>query len=156
VTHSNARRLTSQDAVLHKPSVASLNTRTRNPDALLTLPEFIREAIPDTVDRARDPETLLSLPEFVRENPPPAHESANNLIGTSTSKLKKPFKPSRSRSLSAPPLSFAWFLPGSTSNPRTPSPLSESKSTTSAQSGGNGRNSPLRGALQLTCGCVEY
>ncbi|KAF8478314.1 HECT-like ubiquitin-conjugating enzyme-binding-domain-containing protein [Gautieria morchelliformis] len=152
VTHSNAGRLTSQDAVLHKHSIASLNTRTRNPDALLTLPEFIREAIPDTVDQARDPETLLSLPEFVREKPPPgssAHESGNNLIGTSTAKLKKPFKPPRSRSLSAPPLSLAWLLPGSTVNSRTPSPLSESKSTTSGQSGGNGRNSPLRAGLDV-------
>ncbi|KAF8591361.1 hypothetical protein K439DRAFT_1327342, partial [Ramaria rubella] len=131
VSHSGARRLTSQDAILHKSaSSTSLGTKTRNPDALLTLPEFIREAIPDTVEQARDPEALLTLPEFVLEAPPPpsTSEPATNLVLTSGSKfLKKPFKPSRSRSLSAPPLALARLISNSTSNFRTPSPLAESK-----------------------------
>ena len=95
ITHSNAGRLTSQDAVLHKTPVTSINMRPRNPDALLTLPDFIREAIPDTVEQARDPEMMLTLPEFVREPPPSLIvELGNNGVGMAASKfMKKPLKP---------------------------------------------------------------
>ena len=72
VNHGSSRRLTSQDAVFHHD-----RAELRNPDAMLTLPEFIRERIPDDClkqmehQQFRDPDALLSLPEFVKEPPPP-------------------------------------------------------------------------------------
>ena len=87
---------------------------------------------------------MLTLPEFVREPPPSSIiESGHNGVGVAAPKfMKKPPKPSRNRSLSAPPLSLAWLFPNPT---RTPSPLSEPKPNATAQSGANGRSSPLRG-----------
>lgn len=46
----------------------------KDPEALLTLPEFIKEAIPQQIqesqerDRLEDPNALLTLPEFVKES----------------------------------------------------------------------------------------
>ncbi|KAJ7754562.1 HECT-like ubiquitin-conjugating enzyme-binding-domain-containing protein [Mycena metata] len=97
--YSDSRRLHGQDAVL-QPS------RTKNPEAMLTLPEFIREAVPSDV-QLEDPKAMLTLPEFVKEmlpphvnkSPPPAPLSA----------IRK--KPIRTRSMSAPSLS--WLRPSS-------------------------------------------
>ena len=64
--HSDAGRLHSQEAVLAKK-------RTKDPDAMLSLPEFIREGVPEGVQlkmQMEDPKALLSLPEFVREPVP--------------------------------------------------------------------------------------
>jgi hypothetical protein len=61
-SHSDAGRLHDQDATL------TVGPRVKDPEALLTLPEFIREAIPSTQTRLEDPNALLSLPEFVRES----------------------------------------------------------------------------------------
>ena len=47
--------------------------RTKDPDAMLSLPEFIREGVPEGVQlkmQMEDPKALLSLPEFVREPVP--------------------------------------------------------------------------------------
>ena len=82
--HSSAGRLHSQDATLH------LGPRERDPEALITLPDFLREPIPRT-----DPAAMLSLPEFVRELPPKEWLEKNNTVVE------------RKRSLSAPPL--AWL-----------------------------------------------
>ncbi|KAJ7126164.1 HECT-like ubiquitin-conjugating enzyme-binding-domain-containing protein [Mycena epipterygia] len=90
--YSDAGRFHGQDAVLH-------STRTKNPEAMLTLPEFIRESVPDTV-RLEDPKAMLTLPEFVKETPPPH-------VHTSTapaSAIRK--KSSRHRSVSAPSMSW--------------------------------------------------
>ncbi|CAK5261895.1 unnamed protein product [Mycena citricolor] len=98
--YSDAGRFHQQDAVLNpNPS------RMKNPEAMLSLPEFIREAIPDSV-RLNDPKALLSLPEFVRENPPPHIMQAS---APPASAVRK--KPIRHRSLSAPSLS--WLRPSS-------------------------------------------
>ncbi|KAI0631343.1 HECT-like ubiquitin-conjugating enzyme-binding-domain-containing protein [Trametes polyzona] len=111
VRHSDAGRLHSQDAVLPK-------TKTRDPEAMLSLPEFIREGVPEGVQlkmQMEDPKALLSLPEFVRE-PVPEHLSQPSPRPPPLSR-KKSFKGMRSRSMSAPPL--AWLLP---SSPRSSSP----------------------------------
>ncbi|KAJ6588703.1 HECT-like ubiquitin-conjugating enzyme-binding-domain-containing protein [Mycena capillaripes] len=92
--YSDARRLHGQDAVLQP-------TRTKNPEAMLTLPEFIREAVPHSV-RLEDPKALLTLPEFVREAPPPHIQSPPPTAPASA--IRK--KPIRHRSMSAPSLSW--------------------------------------------------
>ncbi|KAH9888116.1 HECT-like ubiquitin-conjugating enzyme-binding-domain-containing protein [Cubamyces lactineus] len=113
--HSDAGRLHSQDAVLPK-------SRTKDPEAMLTLPEFIREGVPEAVQlkmQMDDSKALLSLPEFVRE-PLPEHLSQPTPRPPPISR-KKSFKGMRSRSMSAPPL--AWLLPSSSSSsPRATSP----------------------------------
>ncbi|KAJ7640786.1 HECT-like ubiquitin-conjugating enzyme-binding-domain-containing protein [Mycena polygramma] len=93
--YSDARRLHGQDAVLQP-------TRTKNPEAMLTLPEFIREAVPRTV--LEDPKALLTLPEFVKEAPPPNIKQSSPPSTPPVSAIRK--KPIRHRSLSAPSLSW--------------------------------------------------
>ncbi|KAJ7742710.1 HECT-like ubiquitin-conjugating enzyme-binding-domain-containing protein [Mycena maculata] len=108
--YSDAGRFHGQDAVLQP-------TRTKNPEAMLTLPEFIREAVPDTVVR-NDPQAMLTLPEFVRDMPhPPPPPTAP------ASAIRK--KPVRSRSMSAPSLSW---LRSSASRSALKSELSNSSS----------------------------
>ncbi|KAI0718753.1 HECT-like ubiquitin-conjugating enzyme-binding-domain-containing protein [Cerioporus squamosus] len=109
--HSDAGRLHAQDAVLPKK-------RTKNPDAMLSLPEFIREGVPDGMQlkmQMEDPKALLSLPDFIRE---PVPERLQGPPSASLSR-KKSFKGLRSRSMSAPPL--AWLL-SSSSTSRSGSP----------------------------------
>ncbi|KAH9852331.1 HECT-like ubiquitin-conjugating enzyme-binding-domain-containing protein [Lenzites betulinus] len=111
VRHSDAGRLHSQDAVLVKNKV-------KDPEAMLSLPEFIREGVPDGMQlkmQMEDPKALLSLPEFVREPVPTRLEEPSPLPPPLS--RKKSFKGMRSRSMSAPPL--AWLLP---SSPRSSSP----------------------------------
>ncbi|KAF8800567.1 hypothetical protein BYT27DRAFT_7199686 [Phlegmacium glaucopus] len=95
VRHSEAGRIHGQDAVLQE--------KVKDPEALLTLPEFMREPPPES-ERQKDSNALLTLPEFVKE-PIPAH------IFHSYSEKEKgkssDTKSKRDRSLSAPPL--AWF-----------------------------------------------
>ncbi|KAI0676256.1 HECT-like ubiquitin-conjugating enzyme-binding-domain-containing protein [Trametes maxima] len=119
--HSDAGRLHSQDAVLPK-------TRTKDPEAMLTLPEFIREGVPEGMQlkmQMQDSQALLSLPEFVRE-PMPEHLKQAAPLPPPLSR-KKSFKGMRSRSMSAPPL--AWLLPSSprSSSPGTPPEAKDAK-----------------------------
>ncbi|KAI0370636.1 hypothetical protein BV20DRAFT_966594 [Pilatotrama ljubarskyi] len=121
VRHSDAGRLHSQDAVLPM-------TRTKDPDAMLSLPEFIREGVPEAVQlkmQMEDPKALLSLPEFVRE-PVPEHLAQPTARPPPLSR-KKSLKGMRSRSMSAPPL--AWLLPSSprAASPSTPPEVKEMK-----------------------------
>ncbi|KXN92166.1 E3 ubiquitin-protein ligase E3D [Leucoagaricus sp. SymC.cos] len=112
--HSSSRRIHDQDA-MPQP-------RTKDPNALLTLPEFIREAVPPEMIKS-DPRALLSLPEFVKEPPPqhlvPSEEEQD--VKPPSSHASKLLKKSRNRSSSAPPLS--WLRPssskGSTSRPKS-------------------------------------
>ncbi|THH01464.1 hypothetical protein EW026_g1221 [Hermanssonia centrifuga] len=77
--HSDAGRLHSQDAVFLAPvrtrSQPQLASELQDPHALLTLPEFIREGIPEPVEERMeaelDPEALLTLPEFIKQYPQP-------------------------------------------------------------------------------------
>ncbi|EJC97639.1 uncharacterized protein FOMMEDRAFT_115176 [Fomitiporia mediterranea MF3/22] len=126
LSHSNSRRIDSQDATFQSDQVKS-------DDALLTLPEFIREKVPEELQQEleRDPEALLTLSEIVKEPPPAkapkASPSSENLKGS-----KKHFKvltTKRNRSLSAPPLS--WLIP---SLSRTPSSSRLSQSTNDSSS----------------------
>ncbi|KAF9450605.1 hypothetical protein P691DRAFT_810009 [Macrolepiota fuliginosa MF-IS2] len=114
--HSSSRRIHDQDA--------TLQPRTKDPNALLTLPEFIREAVPPEMVKS-DPRALLTLPEFVKE-PPPAHlvpedEEEGPEPETSLSPVSKLMRKNRNRSSSAPPLS--WLRPssskGSNSRPKS-------------------------------------
>ncbi|TBU28039.1 HECT-like ubiquitin-conjugating enzyme-binding-domain-containing protein [Dichomitus squalens] len=109
--HSDAGRLHSQEAVLAKK-------KFKDPDAMLTLPEFIREGVPQEVQlqmQINDARAMLSLPEFVRE-PVPEHIQPAAPPPTPISR-RKSFRQLRSRSLSAPPL--AWLL---NQSPRSSSP----------------------------------
>lgn len=114
--HSDAGRLHSQDAVLSPPG--SAQHREKDPDAMLSLPEFIREAIPEPMElkmQMEDPRALLSLPEFVKE---PVPKSMVSPLPRRTRSMKG----MRSRSLSAPPL--AWLLASRPSSPSSTSPSS--------------------------------
>ncbi|KAJ7037956.1 HECT-like ubiquitin-conjugating enzyme-binding-domain-containing protein [Mycena alexandri] len=97
--YSDSRRLHGQDAVLQP-------TRMKNPEAMLTLPEFMREAIPHDV-QLEDPKAMLTLPEFVKEMPPP-HVKLSPPTAPRSAIRKKPI---RTRSMSAPSLS--WLRPSS-------------------------------------------
>ncbi|KAJ3746783.1 HECT-like ubiquitin-conjugating enzyme-binding-domain-containing protein [Lentinula detonsa] len=104
--HSNAGRLHDQDASLQK--------KTKDPDAMLSLPEFIREAVPSDSLKIHNPKTLLTLPEFIKEAPPLHMISSRSTSALPTStpsggalaRLKSKTK-NRDRSMSAPPL--AWL-----------------------------------------------
>ncbi|KAF9038366.1 hypothetical protein BDZ89DRAFT_1061342 [Hymenopellis radicata] len=106
--HSNSGRLHSQDAVLQP--------KTKDPNAMLTLPEFIRESIPDML-RSQDPTTMMTLPEFVKHVPPPdliappisASASLPPVAAGGTLKRLTAKKKNRDRSMSAPSLS--WLRP---------------------------------------------
>lgn len=123
---SGVGRLHDQDAVLN-PS------RTKDPEALLSLPEFIRETVPVGMQQA-DPETILTLPEFIKEPlppdvnvPPPVHSAVT------TTKRR------RSRSMSAPSLS--WIF-GAASKAPSPGP-SEKKSHKNRRPGTSGDSTSL-------------
>ncbi|KAF5389621.1 hypothetical protein D9757_004143 [Collybiopsis confluens] len=105
--HSSARRLHDQDASLEK--------KPKDPKAMLSLPEFIREAIPSDSLNVHHPQALLTLPEFIKEVPPPpimaSRSPGSSSIKTSISggalaRLRSKTK-NRDRSMSAPPL--AWL-----------------------------------------------
>lgn len=120
--HSDAGRFHDQDAELHP--------RIKDPEALLSLPEFIRESVPPESIR-KDPYAMLTLPEFVKE-PPPTH-----LVPTFTphpipsiSRIKSK---NRSRSMSAP--SMSWFRPSSRSGHQSPNNKSTQVSPRPSESG---------------------
>ncbi|KAG6840736.1 hypothetical protein C0991_004754 [Blastosporella zonata] len=125
--HSSSGRLHGQDAVLQP--------RTKDPHALLTLPEFMREAVPASVIRA-DPQAMLTLPEFVREPPPaPPEERDSEMLDVTSHKYKKSL---RHRSLSAP--SLAWLR---SSSSKTGSSSSSNSTASHTRSKSRGANSNL-------------
>ncbi|KAI0036116.1 HECT-like ubiquitin-conjugating enzyme-binding-domain-containing protein [Vararia minispora EC-137] len=102
--HSGAGRMTAQDAVF------TAGERARDPEALLTLPEFIRESVPRSAppenDRGREPEEPASAVQTLLR--------------------RKSLRSLRSRSLSAP--AIGWFLQRERQR-GTPSPASSSSSS---------------------------
>lgn len=106
--HSAAGRLHSQDAVLRPP-------RVKDPNAMLSLPEFMRESVPQHL-RQVSPETLMTLPEFVREVQPPSPPLAPQMESSvsvphaaGVSGLRRlTAKTTRDRSNSAPS-PFSWL-----------------------------------------------
>lgn len=121
--HSDSGRLHDQEAVL--------SDRMKGPEALLTLPEFIRESVPPEAVRL-DPRAVLSLPEFIKE-PIPSDVGPPKSVVT-----KKSLKGLRSRSLSAPTLD--WIFPSGVRTPpdrkshkrsKSPPQLSSDSGTTS-------------------------
>ena len=102
---------------------AILQSRVKDPEALLTLPEFMREPLPES-ERIKDSEALLTLPEFVREALPVDISPFDSApLPNLTVKIKK----RRHRSLSAPPL--AWLRSSS----------SRSSSSASANNGASSK-----------------
>jgi ubiquitin-protein ligase E3 D len=135
--HSLSGRLHGQDAI-HTPG----RSREKDPEALLTLPEFIREAMPSQLVRD-DPNAMMTLPEFVREVQPPALPSpslapppikSSSSIGT-LSRIRSGKKSNRERSMSAPSLSWLRSHSRSRSRGATPDATSHSTSGTSTPKG---------------------
>ncbi|CAL1699135.1 unnamed protein product [Somion occarium] len=180
MVHSGAGRLRSQDATFHPPHIHRSHTaqpsdKLQDPNALLSLPEFIREAVPEAVQRRMkldaeelDPEAMLSLPDFVKEPMPErllrgsrhsrvqsysvsaeGNDAAMDVTSPKPVKALKSVK-NRSRSLSAPPL--AWLLSGSSSR-TSPSPNEGRKSRsgrTSRPGSSHGRIEPVQEHLDVT------
>ncbi|KAI0346635.1 hypothetical protein BDW22DRAFT_1352794 [Trametopsis cervina] len=138
--HSEAGRMHSQDASLLPSRTHSAMERNPDPHALLSLPEFIREGIPDTVQQRmqleRNPDALLSLPEFIKEHPLPqsppvprfTHGQSNSQVIPTLASHQDDIPPTtsrlkghRSRSLSEP---LAWLLSARPSSPSSGSGLS--------------------------------
>ncbi|KJA15603.1 hypothetical protein HYPSUDRAFT_48240 [Hypholoma sublateritium FD-334 SS-4] len=119
VLHSGAGRLHGQDAVLQP--------RVKDPETMLTLPEFMREPLPPS-ERNTDLEALLTLPEFVRESVPPhlLHPDPEVEVDLPDMQMGKGKDKKRHRSLSAPPL--AWLRSISSSSNLSASSTSSSKS----------------------------
>ena len=120
VRHSEAGRIHGQDATL---------PRMRDPEALLTLPEFMKEPLPAS-ERLKDPAALLTLPEFVREAVPQHIAHATGLVPPPPAVEK--VKEKRSRSLSAPPL--AWLRSSSSRLSLSGSSNSSSSSSSKGKS----------------------
>jgi hypothetical protein len=91
---------------MHAQDAVFSSARLKDPDALLTLPEFIREAVPPALQPPPDPNALLTLDEAAREHPTPP-----STPGPQSPQQTKSLKSSRNRSMSAPALS--WLLPAS-------------------------------------------
>jgi len=80
----------------------------KNPEVLLTLPEFIRESVPPEVVKA-DPRAVLTLPEFMKEPVPPDVDPPK--VATKKGSIKR----LRNRSLSAPSLDWIFSSSAKTS-----------------------------------------
>ncbi|KAH9060582.1 HECT-like ubiquitin-conjugating enzyme-binding-domain-containing protein [Lactarius vividus] len=123
--HSGARRMHAQDATFS-------SFRPKDPDALLTLPEFIRESVPPALQPPPDPNTLLSLNEAARERP------ATLSIPSTPPHLTK-IKGLRNRSMSAPALN--WLLPTSSKSGNAESAPRSIRETLSRRSSSAGKGS---------------
>ncbi|TFY78782.1 hypothetical protein EWM64_g5233 [Hericium alpestre] len=62
IEHSDAGRMHSQDASFQA-------SKLKDPDALLSLPEFMRESVPSALLPQPDPRTLLTLPDDASSGP---------------------------------------------------------------------------------------
>ncbi|KIY47523.1 hypothetical protein FISHEDRAFT_45130 [Fistulina hepatica ATCC 64428] len=125
IQHSDSGRFHGQDAspsprATEKMREAQMSIRggelIRDPDTLLTLPEFIREKMPANILR-QDPQALLSLPEFMQETVPSRTARAESLPLESLSRTPSTasrLRPSKSiqnlkmrtRSMSAPSINW--------------------------------------------------
>ncbi|KAG8904851.1 hypothetical protein FRB99_001057 [Tulasnella sp. 403] len=77
----SAGRLSSQDAI-HSRRVSSMTIKPaqQESEALLTLPEFIKESMPlSSLSKTLDPKEMLSLPEFFKEQQ--MYEASGSSIG---------------------------------------------------------------------------
>lgn len=89
---------------MHAQDAVFSSVRLKDPNALLTLPEFIRESDPRALQPQLDPNALLTLNEAAREHPSPPLTPGPNAF-----QRPQPSKGLRNRSMSAPALS--WLLP---------------------------------------------
>jgi ubiquitin-protein ligase E3 D len=119
---------------MHAQDAVFSSTRPKDPDALLTLPEFIREAVPPALQSLPDPNALLTLDEAARERPTPSlTPSPESLQRT------KSLKGLRNRSMSAPSLS--WLLPASSKSAEHTTRSVNGSSSRRSSSAGKGRAS---------------
>jgi hypothetical protein len=130
--HSGSRRIHAQDAVFS-------SVRLKDPNALLTLPEFIREAVPSALPPRLDPNALLTLDEAAREHP-----SSPLTPGPHTFQRPWPSKGLRNRSMSAPALS--WLLPVSSKSACGENAVRSTKESSAHRpsSAGNGASMELQ------------
>jgi len=98
----------------------------KSPEALLTLPEFIREPVPAEVVKA-DPHAVLTLPEFMKESVPPGIDPPKAVM------KERSFRGLRNRSLSAP--SLDWIFSSGTKTPPERKVLKRNKSPSQSISG---------------------
>ncbi|THH28586.1 hypothetical protein EUX98_g5594 [Antrodiella citrinella] len=167
VQHSSAGRLHSQDATfpISPSSRSAAGVKMQDPHALLTLPEFMREAVPDAVSERMHMNERISLPDFVKEAVPQQFtrsrhsriQSVSEMIGASipdsapadvSTMYRTPSKSGkhknlRSRSLSAPPL--AWLLQNNISRSASPA-----KTSTTRPGSSHGRLSSLEAGLDVS------
>ncbi|KAH8829406.1 HECT-like ubiquitin-conjugating enzyme-binding-domain-containing protein [Flagelloscypha sp. PMI_526] len=119
--HSSAGRLHNQDSL-----PPSSRHRLKNPETMLSLPEFIRESLPKDIEQQREDERMMTLPEFVREPPPSTHHDSNanaeDPTASSSSVSKKASLRSLTRSRSKSLSSFPWLKHRSASGSGTPTP----------------------------------
>lgn len=121
--YSDAGRIHAQDAELRPP-------REKDPEAMLSLPEFIREGIPASPPKNTEDQSTSSPPAVARKS----KEHQRSLSASS----------SRSRSYSAPPL--AWLLSaGSRSSTPGPDgkPISAKARGKRPDSSGGPKSAPL-------------
>jgi ubiquitin-protein ligase E3 D len=115
---------------MHAQDATFSSLQPKDPDALLTLPEFIRESVPRTLQRASHPNAVLTLNEAAREIPNPPLTP-----GLSSVRSKSP-KGTRNRSMSAPPL--RWLLPASSKVLSADRSIKGTSSRRSSSAGKNG------------------
>ena len=89
---------------MHAQDATFSSVRLKDPDTLLTLPEFIRESVPRALQHEPDPNALLTLNEAAKEHPSRPSTPGPRLLQTAKSS-----KGLRNRSMSAPALN--WLLP---------------------------------------------
>ncbi|KAI0322864.1 HECT-like ubiquitin-conjugating enzyme-binding-domain-containing protein [Amylostereum chailletii] len=128
LVHSDAGRMHSQDA-------SFVPVKPKDPEAMLTLPEFIRESVPRAIQPARNPNDIISLFEAVGELPDaPADPPPPPVLHRKSSKTL------RSRSMSAP--SLQWLLHSGSRSPdsRAPKTARPARSSRPGSSGGQKSN----------------
>jgi ubiquitin-protein ligase E3 D len=118
---------------MHAQDAVFSSVRLKDPNALLTLPEFIREGVPCALQPQLDPNALLTLDEAAREHPSPPLTP-----GPHTFQRSRPSKGLRNRSMSAPALS--WLLPASSKSAGGENAVRSTKESSSRRpsSAGNG------------------
>ncbi len=133
---------------MHAQDATFSSLRLKDPDALLTLPEFIRESVPPAHQPPPDPNTLLSLNEAARERP-----GALSIPSTPPHLLNKSsFKGLRSRSMSAPALS--WLLPTSSKSGNAESAPRSIRETLSRRSSSAGKGSSFSAFSRFLRSCT--
>ena len=119
---------------MHAQDATFSSVRLKDPDALLTLPEFIRESVPRALQAEPDPNALLTLDEAAKEHP-----SRPSTPGPRPLQTTKSSKGLRNRSMSAPSLS--WLLPAGSKSAGTENSARSIKGSSLPRSSSAGKGS---------------